>query len=96
MMVQMKEKLKNLSAPLVKIFGSKDCQIFFFFDAFESRENEILRPKLYDCVDQFSENCKWEEKSKTGEGQRIIAVVSKWVKLIATEACLQDTKYRDK
>lgn len=51
---------------------------------------------MYDFVDQFSGNCKWEEKNKTGEGQRITAVVSKRVKLIATEACLQDTKHRNK
>lgn len=31
MMVQMKEKLKNFSAPLVKIFRSKGCQILFLF-----------------------------------------------------------------
>lgn len=45
MMVQMKEKLKNYSAPLVKIFRSKGCQSFLWRadDAFESRENEISR-----------------------------------------------------
>ena len=25
---------------------------------------------LHDLADQVSESCKWEEKSKTGEGQR--------------------------
>lgn len=50
MMVQMKEKLKNFSAPLVKIFRSKGCQIFFFGEQMMLLSPEEMKFQGYSCT----------------------------------------------
>lgn len=98
-MVQLKKKLKNFPAPLVKNFRSRGNQNFCLGnrdDGSESKVNENLR--LY-CMILLITSVKvanGKKRARQVKGRGVIAVVSQRVKLFATEACLQGVRYLNK